>query len=303
MKRDKLNIAKHWHAIRMLLACLGVWLGGTTVEAQNVWFEGSDTIDLGGQTSFVMMADSLAEATIASLTAPIEVLDIVFDSVAHTVAATITCFEQGAHWVHLPSGDSVPLMVRDVDVDTTGADLRDIAPVMTAPYTFWEVFRWVLLVALIAAVAWGVVYLIRHRKKVLPMLGKQEPVDTRTPYERATDSIEQLRREQLWQSGQIKAYHTRLTDAVRLFVEQSTSVNATDLTSEETLDALKEMGFEAECEPLHALFVLADMVKFAKEQPLPHQHDQAMTWALQFVEVLWQRVKPMEEEKKEASNE
>jgi hypothetical protein len=131
------------------------------------------------------------------------------------------------------------------------------------------------------------------------VLTKSEPVDTRTPAERALDTLEELRRRQLWQSGQVKEYHTELTDAVRRFIEESTGIRATDMTSDETMEAVTSLcPVAVEC--VKGIFTTADLVKFAKSESLPNEHEASLKAAVEFVNTLWQTVKPEEGEEKAA---
>ena len=255
----------------------------------------ADTIALGDQTVLSIGGVEQYPSTDALTAGGIVALSQTFDTATRIQRTVITCFEPGEHWIHIGEGDSLPLVVTDVEVDTVALEPRDIASIERIPYTFWEIFRWVLLVLGVAVVAFGVWWLMTHRKKVQQVLGHGEPVDTRTPEERALQTLEELRRSQLWQAGKVKEYHTALTDAVRLFIEEATGIRATDMTSDETVEAISGRWPVAGGQ-LRDMFTTADLVKFAKSEPLPHEHERSMTEAVAFVKALWQEVKPKEEE-------
>ena len=197
------------------------------------------------------------------------------------------------HFVKLGPDDSLQLTVLDVDVDTTTAEIRDIAPIEKVPYTFWEIFRWVLLALVVIALAVAGWWFWKKWKsgKVSDWFANV-PVDTRTPEERALDRLEELRQSQMWQSGKTKEYHTELTDAVRTFIEEATGIRATEMTSDETVEEIENLKLKIETSLLKEIFTTADLVKFAKSEPLPHEHDRSMSEAVQFVKELWQQVKP-----------
>ena len=248
-----------------------------------------DTIALGDQTVLTLaQADSYPSAQQLSQ-GGVLVLAQEYDTASAEMRTLITSFEPGEHWLHVAADDSLLLVVTDVDVDTANAEIRDIAPIERVPYTFWEVFRWVLLVLVLAAAGVAVWWLLSHRQRVQQVLGLAEAPDNRNPYERATDGLVALRDRKLWQAGKVKEYYTELTDIVRRFIEESTAVRATEMTSDETLEAVRPMADTAQ---LRDLFVLADLVKFAKREPLPHEHEGAMDKAAAFVDTLWQSVKP-----------
>ena len=272
------------------LIILSVWMLAAPVAfAQSAPSLAADTIVLGDQTVVTFAAGNELQPSPEVL-----VLGLTPDSLSGMMQATVTCFEPGEHWL-MVGADSLPLVVLDIEVDTASAEIRDIAPIERVPYTFWEVFRWVLLALVIALVGVGLWWFLTHRRQVQQALGLGEPVDTRDPHQRAVDTLDQLRESRLWQSGKVKEYHTALTDAVRRFIEETTGIRATDMTSDETLAAVESGKWKVETGLLRDIFATADLVKFAKSEPLPHEHEASMAKAVAFVDQLWELVKPKEE--------
>lgn len=279
--------------------CLLVFAGLTAcggAVAQAVATLHDDTIALGDQTTLTVRraltypsADQLSRDGIVALGQE-------FDSGAHTQTTVITSFEPGLHYVHLSPYDSLPLVVTDVEIDSASAELRDIAPLQRIPYTFWEIFRWVLLVWAVAIAAIVVWWLVERKRRHGSIIVHREPQDTRTPEERALQTLDELRQRRLWQQGKQKEYHTELTDAVRRFIEESTGIRATELTSDETIEAVGNGAWAIDSTPLRSIFATADLVKFAKSEPQPHEHERSMDEAVRFVRQTWQAVKPKEEE-------
>ena len=297
---------------RIILIALVGWVG-LVGQARAQAALTADTIALGDQATLTLplRGEGMPPLELGK----VEVVGQQFDTATGVMQATVTCFEPGEHWLKV-GDDSLRLVVTDVEVDTTTAEIRDIAPVEKVPYTFWEVFRWVLLAWAVAAVAVVVWYLMRRRKRCGSIFAHQEPVDTRNPYERATEALEALRESRLWQAGKAKEYHTELTDIVRRFIEEATGIRATDMTSEETVEAVRS----AECgvrsaelmlphpdnselrtpsSELYTIFTIADLVKFAKGEPLPHEHEASLKAASEFVDSLWALTQPKGEEKEE----
>ena len=282
-----------------LIILLIVSLLGFSASAQAVATLEADTIALGDQTT-LSIRNALNYPSAEMLTTDgIVALDQTFDTATRTQRTVITSFEPGDHYIRLSPDDSLLLVVTDVEVDTAAMEPRDIMPLERIPYSFWEIFRWILLALAVAAIAFGIWWLVTHRKQMQKILGISEPFDTRTPEERALQTLEELRRKQLWQSGKCKEYHTELTDAVRLFIEEATGIRATEMTSDETVEAISGQWPVASGQ-LKDIFTTADLVKFAKSEPLPHEHERSMTEAVEFVQQLWQQVKPAEEEAADA---
>lgn len=266
------------------------------VHGQAIAKLSADTIALGDQTTLSIQRALTYPSTEQLSQNGIVALSQNYDSTQHTLYTTLTSFEPGTHYVRLSEDDSLMLTVLDVDVDTTTAEIRDIAPIEKVPYTFWEIFRWILLGLGILALAFGGWWFWKKWKsgKVSEWLSN-EPVDTRTPEERALDNLEALRQKQLWQSGRVKEYHTELTDTVRTFIEEATGIRATDMTSDETIEEMENGKWTVDNSLLRDIFTTADLVKFAKSEPLPHEHDRSMSEATEFVKSLWEQVKPKEE--------
>ena len=75
---------------------------------------------------------------------------------------------------------------------------------------------------------------------------------------------------------------------MRLFIEESSAIRATEMTSEECVDALKCKGASDDATALlRDIFSTADMVKFAKSEPLPYEHQKALEGAMEFVQKMW----------------
>lgn len=282
--------------LHILLLLAATTVLPTRVAAQAVATLSADTIALGDQTVLTVHLARTYPSTDMLSSNGIVAISQQFDTATHTQQTVLTSFEPGLHHVRVSPDDSLPLMVLDVEIDTANAEIRDIAPIEQVPYTFWEVFRWVLLALAVLALAFLGWWFYTHRSRVQELLGTAEPADTRTPEERALDSLEALRTQKLWQAGKVKEYHTELTDIVRRFIEESTSIRATDMTSDETLAEVESGKWNVESTLLRDIFSTADLVKFAKSEPLPHEHDRSMAQAVDFVKQLWQQVKPQEEE-------
>lgn len=213
----------------------------------------------------------------------------------------LTCFEEGEHWLLLTENDSVLLTVNDVaNVDTTNATLRDIAEVIKEPVTFKEVLPWIALAIVVAVLAYVLTSIIKKKPLItLP----QAPVIP--PHEIALAQLEKLRERQLWQNGMIKQYHTELTDIVRNYIELVCHVSVTDMTTDQTIEAMHEK-FPKETaihESLSQILHTADMVKFAKSEPLPHEHDNSMTQAVSVVKAIHELLSIPKQQKEEVKHE
>lgn len=271
--------------IFLLGAALSLWLTGQSqtvgsLDTNNVTIGDQVTLSISGTDNY-RTADELAQNGVV-------VVKQWEDTVNNIQYTTLTSFDDGEHVIKLGENDSLVLAVNDVEgVDTVNVEIKDIADIIKVRYTFWEIFRWVLLGLAVAAVAVGIIYVVRRVKAHKPII-ELHPEPVVPPDERALKDLETLRREELWQNGKVKEYYTELTDIVRRYLEEAWQINSTDMTSDETLEAYHtsraaDEGNEAK---LRQMLRTADMVKFAKGEPLPNEHTQAMNHAVEFVGAL-----------------
>ena len=171
---------------------------------------------------------------------------------------------------------------RIAPADTT-AKIFDIIKPYRAPLTFGEILPWVLIALLAAAVVWFGLKFIRRLRR-----SDHEEVIVTIPdpaHIIAFRELEKLREEKLWQSGEIKLYYTRVTEILRLYLENRFRVYSLELTTRETLDALVKTGFKKDgaYNQLKNILTSADLVKFAKYTPEPVEHESVFQEAWNFV--------------------
>ena len=88
----------------------------------------------------------------------------------------------------------------------------------------------------------------------------------------------------MWQQGQVKEYYSQLTDVLRLYISQRFNIEALEMLSSEIVEQLSNHEETVEnVTSLNELLTLADMVKFAKQLPLPNDNDRFISTALDFV--------------------
>jgi hypothetical protein len=214
-----------------------------------------------------------------------------------TQVLTITSFDTGFHAippipfaVRLPGAqefsqmESEPLLleVKSVSVDQT-ADIKDLKPILRVPYTFADFLPWMLgllVVALLAALIWFFIWSRKNNKPLLKIPSRPPP----PAHVIALSQLEELKKKQLWQKGQIKEYHTRLTDILRRYLEAVYTITAAEMTSYEILQAMKQQIIEeSRLKELKKVLELADMAKFAKARPMAADNELSFNLALNFI--------------------
>ncbi|QKJ28684.1 hypothetical protein HQ865_02555 [Mucilaginibacter mali] len=206
---------------------------------------------------------------------------------------TITSFDAGTYT--LPAlafkadtstikSNELILEVQTVKVDTTKA-IYDIKQPLAVSYTFFDWLRdhW-LAVALgmaIVLLILGIIWYIKSRPKkevVIPEYKPDIPLHIQI-----LEKLQVLRARKLY-IHDAKAYHTELTDIIRDYLEHRYVIKTHEKTSDEIFESLKYIDIDQENRNLlRQILLLADMVKFAKEQPLPPENEQSMDNAIAFV--------------------
>jgi hypothetical protein len=183
--------------------------------------------------------------------------------------------------------EALLLKVNTVAVDTTAA-IRDIKAPYGETYTWKDwlqenmklvIIGAAILLVLIILLIWLIRYLRKPKPVVVPVAPKIPPHIT------ALEKITRLREQKLWQEGKLKQYHSELTDILREYIEARFRIPAQEQTTDEILYGFRNIAIDNESKSmLTEVLVLADLVKFAKENPLPGQNERSMENAQRFIE-------------------
>lgn len=174
----------------------------------------------------------------------------------------------------LAQSDSILFSITTLPVDTTLA-IKDIKPMAKVPITFKEVLPYLLIgggiITLIVLFIW---FFIKYGKKKLSQSTRISSKPKEKAHIIALKELEKLRLRKLWQEGHIKLYYSELTDIVRTYYKNRWDIDAMEMTSGEILEETEKRGINQELlNKLLFLFTTADLVKFAKSEPLPNDHD------------------------------
>ncbi len=184
--------------------------------------------------------------------------------------------------------DSLAIYVRGIEVDTT-KDIKDIKGIIEVPYTIWDYIPYILWVFGIILILGFIYYLLRKRKQIKEVIAEEIKLP---PHVIALKELKQLDSEKLWQKGEVKQFHTRLTEIIRKYIERRFSIPALEMISSEiihNLYGLDNMDREL-VKKLARSFEISDLVKFAKFLPLPDENTFCLQVAFEFVE----KTKPLD---------
>ncbi|MFD2871706.1 hypothetical protein ACFS5N_04455 [Mucilaginibacter ximonensis] len=288
-------------------------LVGSGASAQNIQVDArlhDYTIKLGDQTKLFLVATQPAKARVDfpklgdTITSTVQVVstgkaDTVIDQknkgqITVTQSYVITSFDAGVHTMPafsfivngstLKTGE-LTIQVQNVKVDTTKS-IYDIKQPIAVSYTIWDWLHdhwvWIVIGLLVVGAVVGLGYYLGNRKAKQPVVEVKKP--TIPAHTVAIEKLKALQTKKLWQAGETKLYYSELTDILREYLERRYGIKTYEKTTEEIITSLKSTQLNADnLGKLQRILVTADLVKFAKEQPAPHENDEVLEKSLDFV--------------------
>jgi len=161
------------------------------------------------------------------------------------------------------------------------ADIKDVKEPLTIPldWKFILLISFILIIILAASY-----YLYRRFKKKKAEQPIKKKVIRIPAHTRALAALDNLEREQLWQKGKVKEYHSNITGIIRGYFEDRFNLPALELTTSEQMLQLKKVPSAENILNITNEFLNnADLVKFAKFIPLPSVNEEMMKQAKEIV--------------------
>jgi len=176
--------------------------------------------------------------------------------------------------------DSVVVNIHTVPV-STAEEIKDVKSPITIPYNWKWLLLWAAIAVLIITAGYFSYKKYKQKKSEQPV---EKKIITIPPHAKALAALENLEKEQLWQKGFIKDYHSRITEIIRNYFEERFDLPAMELTTNETiqhLTGIKEKDIILDI--TYNFLSNADLVKFAKFQPLETVNEEMMKQAKEIV--------------------
>ena len=191
---------------------------------------------------------------------------------------TVTAFELGQ--LTLPAfevavvdaaGDTVRLATDAAVVSVEsigrdeGGDIRDIKGPLAIPFSVVTLLPWLAGLAILGvAASW---LYRRYRRRQQPDV-PAPVVPTRPAREIALESLDALEASGLLELGEVKTYHIRVSDIMRVYTADRFGVEAMEMTTGEVLEGLRRTGaLSGVVADFRQLLDRCDLVKFAKFRP------------------------------------
>jgi hypothetical protein len=301
---------RSFNFIGVLLLCLCCFYHRAAAQSLAEAKVDSSHIRIGEQTKFRILVHQPVKERINfpqlkdSLTGKVQIVsvgkrDTVMDQndknrLLVTQSYTVTSFDEGTYTIPaFPLGSSegtlktneVILQVQTVKVDTTKG-IYDIKQPLAVSYTWLDWLRdhwiWVVIpLVVILAIIGLIIYLKKRPKKAItaPVVKTYLP-----PHTIALNKLQELRAKKLWQQGEFKVYYSDLSDILRDYLEVRYVIKTQEKTTDEILDGIRHLDITDQNKNLlRQILKLADLVKFAKEKPVPAENELSIDNAISFI--------------------
>jgi hypothetical protein len=204
----------------------------------------------------------------------------------------ITCWDTGIYFIPPISfssnniTDEKNITVRSIILDKS-AQLKDIKIPLEEPIGWQDIWPWLLGILIIIFI----IYLMKKyvfikkeiKKNILPL--KVIPAHIS-----AMKQLNKLEKDRIWENGDTKDYYSQLSYILRSYLENRFKFIALELTTEEILNNLKSKVKNKDLNNIKTLLTRADLVKFAKSQPIKSENIESVSEAKLFVEKTKEKV-------------
>ena len=185
---------------------------------------------------------------------------------------------------HKAYTNSLLLNITGVAIDPKG-EIKDIKPPLSAPWLFEDILPYLVALIVVGALAGGIYYYWRKKKQKQDLLAHIKVIIP--PHREALTALRALEEKKLWQQGMVKQYYSEATEIIRHFFERRWNIIALELTTDEILMQMKHIPDALNVwKEMESFFITADLVKFAKYEPSPAEHENEMRSAYEIVRVM-----------------
>jgi hypothetical protein len=174
----------------------------------------------------------------------------------------------------------------------------DIKGVQEPPFVFGDYILEILLFLFVYALVLLVIWLVLRKKYHVARETDKPAGPLLPPHVVAMMELDRLKSEKIWKRGKSKEYYTELSDILRKYIFRRFQINALEMTTDEILALFKrDKNMQSVYQNLRQILQLADLVKFAKIQPLENENELSIMNSYLFVnQTKIEEIKPIEQQ-------
>ena len=160
------------------------------------------------------------------------------------------------------------------------AGLKDIKQPIEEPIGWSDIWPWLLGILILSLLIFIVKKYILNKNKPSIIIKPKViiPADIS-----ALKELNALEKAKIWQEGNVKEYHSQISEIIRRYTENRFQFIALELTTDEILQELKSILSDDQLNNLSTLLQRADLAKFAKSKPIDTENMESMVLAKGFV--------------------
>jgi hypothetical protein len=185
--------------------------------------------------------------------------------------------------IEMAESNALLLEVHNVKVNFK-KDIKDIKPILDEPWQFKEFLPYILIIGaifLIIAIGVYIYFRIKNDKPIFAFAQKPKI----PAHIIALEKLNKLKEQKLWQTGSAKEFYSELTDILREYMEGQLHFGAMEMISDDIFSELQKQELDKDLfDETQSVLQTADLVKFAKVEPLADENDRALKWGFSFVE-------------------
>jgi hypothetical protein len=178
------------------------------------------------------------------------------------------------------TANPVTIIVKTLQVNPQ-EDIRDVKDPLKLPLN-WILILTIVLISVMLIIAGFLLY-----KRYLKKKASKENVIPEViipPHEIALQKLTELEAKKLWQNGFVKQFHSEVTEIVRQYFESRFNFRALEMPSSEIIPVLSYLDEAKHIVSIsESFFSNADLVKFAKFEPMPKVNDEMIVQAYEIV--------------------
>lgn len=237
--------------------------------------------NLDNKQDFPQLTDSLGPFEIVSKSN----LDSIKTDIGWQINQSFLLTAWDSGFYHIPAlkigpytTDSIGVVVSTIEL-TENAQLKDIKPPIHTPISLEEIAPYLLGLIILVLILYLLRRFLKNRKKSPTIPTVVEKIIP--PFEIALNKLEQLNAKKLWQSGDVKAYYSELSEVIRTYIEDGIGTPAMEIPTQDILFQLQQKRIDTT--KLKEVLTRADLAKFAKAKPLDIENEESLKIGYDFI--------------------
>ena len=160
------------------------------------------------------------------------------------------------------------------------AGLKDIKKPIEEPIGWSDIWPWLLGILILSLIIFILRKYVFNKNKPSIIIKPKVIIAADIS---ALKELNALEKAKIWQEGNVKEYHSQLSEIIRRYTENRFQFIALELTTDEILQELKSILSDDQLNNLSTLLQRADLAKFAKSKPIDTENMESMVLAKGFV--------------------